>query len=162
MKDKIFDGFEPLVDKNSKVLILGSFPSVKSRENCFYYGNPQNRFWKVLSSIFNEKIPLTIDEKKELCRKHKIALWDVVISSNLNGSSDVSLEKSDIELADINGLLKRHPSIKTILCNGKLAYNLFNKYFKVELPVFYMPSTSPANVSYNIDIWREKLAQKPQ
>ena len=157
-----FTGFEPLVDNDSEILILGSFPSVKSRANNFYYGNPQNRFWKMLATIFNENLPQSIENKKELCRKHKIALWDVVISSNLNGSSDVSLEKSDIELADINGLLKRHPSIKTILCNGKLAYNLFNKYFKVELPVFYMPSTSPANVSYNIDIWREKLAQKPQ
>ena len=157
-----FTGFEPLVDNDSEILILGSFPSVKSRANNFYYGNPQNRFWKMLATIFNENLPQPIENKKELCRKHKIALWDVVISSNLSGSSDVSLKKSDIELADINGLLKRYPSIKTILCNGKLAYNLFNKYFKVELPVFYMPSTSPANVSYNIDIWREKLTQKPQ
>lgn len=157
-----FTGFEPLVDNDSEILILGSFPSVISRTNNFYYGNPQNRFWKMLATIFNENLPQSIENKKELCRKHKIALWDVVISSNLSGSSDVSLEKSNIELADINELLKRYPSIKTILCNGKLAYNLFNKYFKVELPVFYMPSTSPANVSYNIDNWREKLTQKPQ
>lgn len=158
MKDKIFDGFDPLVDKNSKVLILGSFPSVKSRENCFYYSNPQNRFWKVLSSIFNEKIPLTIDEKKELCRKHNIALWDVVVSSNLIGSADTTLEKSNFSLADIDTLLKNYPNIKKIACNGKLAFKLFQKHFAhLKIDAVYLPSTSPANTRFDMNIWVENL-----
>lgn len=152
-----FKGFEPLVFDDSQILILGSFPSVKSRENNFYYGNPQNRFWKMLVSIFEEKVPKSIDEKIKLCKKHKIALWDVVIRANLQGSSDISLKKSDYIVDDIENLLRTHPAIKTILCNGKLAFNLFMKNFNVGIPVYYMPSTSPANVRFDIDKWMKYL-----
>ena len=153
-----FIGFNPLVYDDSKILVLGSFPSVKSRENNFYYGNPQNRFWKVLSSIFNEPLPANIDEKKALCQKHKIALWDVVIGANLKGSSDSALEKSDFVLADIRGLLKNYPNIKKIVCNGKLSYKLYLKHFeKLGIEVVYLPSTSPANTRFDITVWQKEL-----
>ncbi len=159
-QENTFNGFKPLVFEDSQILILGSFPSVKSRQNSFYYGNPQNRFWKMLASIFEEELPQSIDEKIKLCKKHKIALWDVVISSNLQGSSDMSLEKSDYNVADIETLLRTHPTIKIILCNGKLAFNLFMKNFNVGIPVYYMPSTSPANVKFDIDAWRQHFIVK--
>lgn len=155
-----FKGFEPLVFDDSQILVLGSFPSVKSRQNSFYYGNPQNRFWKMLATIFDEELPQSIDKKIKLCKKHKIALWDVVISSNLQGSSDVSLDKSNYIVADIDTLLRTHPAIKIILCNGKLAFNLFMKNFNVDIPVYYMPSTSPANVRFDIDAWRQYFIVK--
>lgn len=153
-----FVGFNPLIYVDSKILVLGSFPSVKSRENNFYYGHPQNRFWKVLSFIFNEPLPANIDEKKALCQKHKIALWDVIVSSNLKDSSDSALEKSDFVLADIGGLLKKYPNIKKIVCNGKLSYKLYLKYFKkLNIEVVCLPSTSPANTRFDIDVWKKEL-----
>ena len=155
-----FKGFEPLVFDDSQILILGSFPSIKSRENNFYYGNPQNRFWKMLAYIFEEEVPQSTDAKIKLCKKHKIALWDVVIRANLQGSSDISLKKSDYIVADISKLLQSHTAIKIILCNGKLAFNLFMKNFNVGIPVYYMPSTSPANVRFDIDKWKEKILIK--
>ncbi len=148
-------GIEPLVFEDSQILILGSFPSVKSRQNNFYYANPRNKLWKLLASFFNEEVPQSVEEKIDFCRKHKIALWDVVTSSNLKGSSDVNLKKSNYDVADIPGLLNTHPDIKVILCNGKLAYNLFTKHFNVALPVYYAPSTSPANTRFDIDAWRK-------
>ena len=158
MDNYIFKGFEPLIFNDSKILILGSFPSVKSRNNNFYYGNPQNKFWKVLATIFNEKTPFSIEEKSELCRKYQIALWDVVASSNLVGSADLSLEKSNYQLADIDGLLKKHPNIQKIVCNGKLAYKLYQKHFdKLNINAICLPSTSPANTRFNIEIWRENI-----
>lgn len=153
-----FVGFNPLIYVDSKILVLGSFPSVKSRENNFYYGHPQNRFWKVLSFIFNEPLPANIDEKKALCQKHKIALWDVIVSSNLKDSSDSALEKSDFVLADIGGLLKKYPNIKKIVFNGKLSYKLYLKYFeKLNIEVVCLPSTSPANTRFDIDVWKKEL-----
>ncbi len=150
-------GFKPFIDNDSKILILGSFPSVKSRENGFYYGNKQNRFWKTLATIFQENVPITLQEKQDLCRKHKIALWDIVEESNLKGSSDQTLSKSIIKLADIKSLLINYPNISKILCNGLLAYNLFIKHFKDDFPVVKMPSTSPANTRFNFEIWKKEL-----
>ena len=114
----MFEGFAPVFDKNSKVLILGSFPSVKSRENGFYYGNPQNRFWKMMSQVFG---------KKAFLKKHKIALYDVVLQSDLSGSADLALEKSNRNLADISSLLPPHTKVEKILCNGKTAFKLLTK-----------------------------------
>ena len=155
--EKINNGFAPLVYEDSQVLILGSFPSVKSRELNFYYGHPQNRFWKVLATTFGEEIPKTIEDKKELCRKHKIALWDVIISSDLKGSSDLKLEKSNFSPADLSSLLIKYPNITKILCNGKLAFKLYQKLFKLNTKVVCMPSTSPANVRFDINIWKNEL-----
>lgn len=154
-------GFEPLIDNDSKILILGSFPSVKSRENLFYYGHPQNRFWKMLAYIFNENQPKSIEEKKELCRKHKIALWDVVIESNIKGSSDLALEKSNYKIANIPTLLKNHPSINGILCNGKFSFKLYNSYFAdLKIDAICMPSTSPANARFDITIWENEIKKR--
>ncbi len=150
-------GFKPIIYDDSEILILGSFPSVKSRQNNFYYGNPQNKFWNILAEIFGENKPIKINDKIEFCKKHKIALWDIVIESDLNGSSDLSLKHSKFKLADIESLIKLYPNIKTILCNGKLSYNLFNKYYKISLPCFYLPSTSPANTKLNKNEWKEKI-----
>ena len=123
----MFSGFEPIYDENSKVLILGSFPSVKSRENGFYYGNPQNRFWKMLAQIFGEKFENDIESKKAFLKKHKLALYDVVLQSDLLGSADLSLEKSTRNLADISSLLPPHTKVEKILCNGKTAFKLLTE-----------------------------------
>ena len=123
----MFQGFEPVFDENSKILILGSFPSVKSRENGFYYGNPQNRFWKMLSQVFGEKFENDLESKKTFLKKHKIALYDVVLQSDLNGSADLSLEKSNRNLTDISALLPPNTKVEKILCNGKTAFKLLTQ-----------------------------------
>ena len=148
--------FEPVVDKNSEILILGSFPSVKSRKINFYYGNPQNRFWKVLEEFFGEKIGNDIESKKIFLKNHKIAVWDIVKSSKIKGSSDLELVKDEIEFNDIEKLLKDYPNIKKVFCNGKASFNLTQKQFP-NLEVRYLPSTSPANVSFKKETWFENL-----
>ena len=157
MDKNIYNGFAPVIFEDSTILILGSFPSVKSRENNFYYGNPQNRFWKLLANCYKENIPSTIQEKIELCKKHKVALWDVCSQSDINGSSDVNLANSNYILSDIDKLLKKYKNIKKILCNGALAYNTLTKNFNLDLPVFKMTSTSPACVNFNKESWIEQL-----
>ncbi|MCI8555411.1 MAG: DNA-deoxyinosine glycosylase [Clostridia bacterium] len=152
-----YSGFQPFIDENSEILILGSFPSVKSRQNNFYYGNSRNRFWKVLASAFNEECPQTIEEKKMLCQRHKIALWDVFWQSDLKGSSDQTLSKSNIVLSDLNGLIKRYPNIKKILCNGALAYDTLTKNFNFNIEIKKLHSTSPACVNFNLDEWITNL-----
>ncbi len=153
----MFSGFEPVFDKHSKVLILGSFPSVKSRQTGFYYGNKQNRFWKMLESIFNEKIEDNISAKKQFLLLHNIALFDVVSESDLSGSADLSLEKSNHKIPNFDFLLPPNTDVKIILCNGKTSYNLLLQNYKTELPVICMPSTSSANPRFNIEIWQNKL-----
>lgn len=155
----MFKGFEPVYDKNSKILILGSFPSVKSRSNGFYYGNKQNRFWRMLETIFNDKIEDNIESKKKFLKKHKIALFDVVLESNLTGSADLSLEKSQNKIANFEFLFPPHTKISKVLCNGKTAYNLFTKNFSCKEPVFCLPSTSSANPTFNLEPWRYHLKE---
>ena len=150
-------GFAPFIDNQSEILVLGSFPSVKSRQAGFYYGNRQNRFWKVLATTFEESLPLTTKEKQEICRKHKIAMWDVVIESDLKGSSDEVLKNSILKIADLISLLNQYPNIKKILCNGLLAYNLFQKYYGDKFKAVKMPSTSPANVRFDIGVWINEI-----
>lgn len=135
----------PFYNSDSKVLILGSFPSVKSREEGFYYAHPQNRFWKVLASIFNEEIT----DKKAFLKKHQIALFDVCASCEIKGSSDASVKK--VIPNDIKKLIEES-EIKVILLNGKTATNLFEKWMKdIEIPTISLPSTSPANATYSLD-----------
>lgn len=153
----MFNGFEPVFNKNSRVLILGSFPSVKSRENGFYYGNKQNRFWRMLGKIFNEEIKDDINFKTTFLLIHNIALFDVVTESDLSGSADVSLEKSNHKVADFEFLLPPHTKIEKILCNGKTAYNLFLEKCKTSLPVICMSSTSSANPRFDIEDWKSEL-----
>ena len=141
---------EPIYNQKSKILILGSFPFVKSREEGFFYGHPQNRFWKVLAAIFNENIPQTIHEKKEFLLNNKVAVWDVIHSCEITGSSDSSIK--NVEVNDLTRILNT-ADIKQIFVNGKKAYSLYNKYMKqiVIKEAICLPSTSPANAAWNID-----------
>lgn len=148
-------GFAPVFDKDSRVLILGSFPSVKSREIDFYYGHKQNRFWKMLCGYFGEEIPSTIDGKKAFLGRNHIALWDMVVSCEIQGSSDASVKNAVI--ADLNEVLD-HARIEKILLNGTLSYDLFVKsYADLAIPYAKMPSTSPANPRYDEKIWKGAL-----
>ena len=147
-------GFAPVCDKNSRVLILGSFPSVKSREIEFYYGNKQNRFWKMLCGYFGEEIPFSVQDKKKFLVRNKIALWDMVTSCEIDGSADASVKNA--EIADVDGLVK-NTKIERILLNGTLAYKLFVANYKGNLPYAKMPSTSPANPRYQQEIWWNAL-----
>ncbi len=139
---------DPVYDSNSKILILGSFPSVKSREQKFFYGHPQNRFWRVLSKVLNEVEPNTVDEKKRMLLRNNIAVWDVVKSCEISGSSDNTIE--NVEVNDIDSILEKS-KIFQIFTNGNTAYKLFKKYFPKELAVIKLPSTSPANAQYNLE-----------
>ena len=148
-------GFAPIFDENSLILILGSFPSVKSREIDFYYGHKQNRFWKMLCGYFNEEIPETVEGKKDFLKRRKIALWDMVVSCEIKGSADASVKNA--ETADLNVVLRR-AHIQKILLNGTLSYELFLKsYANLTIPYEKMPSTSPANPRYEEKTWRRAL-----
>ena len=151
---------EPIYDKNSKILILGSFPSVKSRANSFYYGHPQNRFWEVLSFLTKEKLPSSISGKKNLALKHKIAIWDVISSCQIIGSSDSSIK--DVTPIDITKITKAS-NIQAIYTNGGLSNKLYKKYLlkTTGIEAIALPSTSPANARYSIEklkeVWQEKM-----
>lgn len=150
--------FEPVFDENSKVLILGTFPSVKSRENQFYYGHPQNRFWKVIAGLTESEVPQTIEEKKKLLLEHGIAIWDVIESCDIIGSSDSSIK--NVEPTELRKILDAS-NIKQIYANGSKAGQLYKKY---QLPLTGMeavvlPSTSPANAAWSLErlceAWRK-------
>ena len=148
-------GFPPVFDENSRVLILGSFPSVKSREISFYYGNKQNKFWRTVCGFFQEEIPETIEGKKAFLLRRGIALWDMAISCEIEGSADSSVKNAS--LADLD-LIFSQCKIEKILLNGTLAYELFcKKYAQVQIPYVKMPSTSPANPRFNQEIWWREL-----
>ena len=149
--------FPPVVDENSKILILGSFPSVKSREIQFYYGNKQNKIWKIFEEFFGEEISSSVDFKKEFLLRHKIAMWDVVKKSSIKGSGDLELVKKVEEVNDIPSLLKNYPNIKKVFCNGKASVELMKKYFP-KIEVSYLHSTSPANVSFKKEEWFDALS----
>lgn len=142
--------FEPVFNKDSKVLILGSFPSVKSRENNFYYGHPQNRFWKVLAQIFEVEVPQSIEEKKTFLLEHNIAVWDVIESCMIIGSSDSSIK--DVVVNDFSKVLE-NSSVERIYVNGGKAYELYHRYAEKQtgIPAIKLPSTSPANAAWNLD-----------
>ncbi len=151
--ERIFCGFDPVFDGNSKILILGSFPGVKSREQAFYYGNKQNRFWHMLSEFYRCPIN-TVEEKIKLCLCNNIALWDIVASCKIKGSMDTDIR--DYVLADLSAVLDKC-NISKILCNGAKAYQLTVKAYTGVIPVFKMPSTSPANVRFDKTAWHDKL-----
>ena len=151
-------GFEPVYNKNSKILILGSFPSVKSRKVQFYYGNPQNRFWKVLGEILNENFDVSTTQKIEILQKHNVALWDIVKCSNIVGSSDAILIKN-VSNKDINNIdeLIEKTKITKILCNGKTSYLLCLKYVKSNVEIVSLPSTSSACVKFDKSKWEKEV-----
>ena len=142
--------FPPLYDKNSKELILGSFPSVKSREQMFFYGHPQNRFWKVVSAVMGTDIPVTIEEKSNFLHANHIALWDVIASCDITGSSDSSIK--NVVANDLAEILD-NADIKQIFVNGKTAEKYYNKYIRdtIGRDAVCLPSTSPANASWSMD-----------
>ena len=147
--------FEPVFDDNSEILILGSMPSVKSREQGFYYGHPRNRFWQVISNILKCDEPKTIPEKKEMLLEGHIAIWDVISECDIKGSSDSSIK--NVIPADIDYLLTR-TSISRIFANGNTAGRLYRKYVqeKTGMEIVVLPSTSPANAAYSL----EKLVEE--
>lgn len=147
---KVFHTLDPIYDKNSKILILGSMPSVKSRELGFYYAHPRNRFWSTLEKIYNEKINNTKEDKINFLIKHNIALFDVLKSCEINSSSDSSIK--DTIPNDLTDILN-NSNIKIIFTTGKKAYDLYNKYLKDKtgIEAILLPSTSPANSPKGIE-----------
>lgn len=142
--------FPPLYDKNSKILILGSFPSVKSREQLFFYGHPQNRFWKVIAAVLNAEIPVTIDDKKKLLLLNNIALWDVIGSCDISGSSDSSIK--NVTANDLTEIIEKS-KITHIFVNGKTAEKYYNMFIKavINREAICLPSTSPANANCKLN-----------
>lgn len=145
-----FHNIEPVYDENSKILILGSFPSVKSRETGFFYGHPQNRFWRVVAAVRNEAVPETIAEKKAFLLRNGIAVWDVIKSCDITGSGDSSIKNAVPN--DISVILKTAP-IERIFCNGATSYKLYKRFLEPEtgMTAVKLPSTSPANAAYSLD-----------
>ena len=152
--EHIVHSFEPVYDKASEILILGTLPSVKSRENNFYYGHKQNRFWKVLATLLKEPVPDTIEEKKAMLLAHRIALWDVIQSCDIKGSSDSSIK--NVQPTDI-GMILEKTNITRIYANGNKAGQLYKRYqFPVTgIEAMVLPSTSPANAAWS----RERLCE---
>ncbi len=150
----------PVFDENSRVLILGSFPSVKSREQGFFYGHPQNRFWKVTAALFAEDAPQSIEEKRSFLLRNRIAVWDVIGSCDIVGSSDASIR--NVTANDLSVILNA-ADIRAIFVNGKTAYAYHQKYTepKIGRPAICLPSTSPANAAWSverlIEAWKEIL-----
>lgn len=150
-----FVSFPPVFDKECLSLILGSFPSVKSREASFYYGNRQNRFWGLLEEAFGLNKDAAPSQKSAFLLRHHIALWDVVRECEIKGSADSSL--ICIEANKVDELV-RNSKIKKILCNGATAYKLLNRYFPdLNADVRLLPSTSPANVRFDRAVWLDAL-----
>lgn len=156
----IVQPFEPVYDENSEILILGSLPSVKSRENGFYYGHPQNRFWKVISAVTGSATPHDIDEKKQMLLDHHIALWDVIKECDIVGSSDSSIKNA--VAADLTDIIKK-AQIRRIYVNGKAAEKYYKKYIEptIQMKAVVLPSTSPANAAFSLDrlihVWKDLL-----
>ncbi len=149
-EERVSHTFEPVWNEKSEILILGTFPSVKSRENQFYYGHQQNRFWKVIAGVTGSDVPQTIEDKKEMLLNNHIAIWDVIASCNITGSSDASIK--DVVPNDISAVLDKS-NIGHIYANGAKAYELYMKYIYPQNrhEIYKLPSTSPANAVYTLD-----------
>lgn len=148
--ERIVHPIQPLFDEKSKTLILGSFPSVKSRESQFFYGHPQNRFWKLLAKLYNEEFPQSVEQKKAFVLKNNLALWDAIHSCTITGSSDSSIK--DVVPNDLSVILN-NSQVERIFTNGTLSYKMYMKYiFPITgIKAVSLPSTSPANAAYSID-----------
>ena len=149
-QQQVIHPFPPLFDEQSRILILGSFPSVKSREQNFFYGHPQNRFWKLMAALFGTDVPSDIPEKRDLILSHHLALWDVIHSCTITGSSDASIR--DVEANDLRIILD-HARIEKIVCNGQKSYQMYQKYIQPEIgrEALCLPSTSPANAQWSLE-----------
>ena len=142
--------FEPLFAERSRTLILGTLPSVKSREGQFYYHHPQNRFWKVLAGVLGQETPGTIEEKTDFLHQNHIALWDVIGSCEISGSSDSSIRQ--VVPNDLSEIFAAAP-IQAVFCNGSTSYQYYRKYTqaKTGFEAVQLPSTSPANATWALD-----------
>ena len=149
-KERLIHPIDPVYDEHSKILILGSFPSVKSREVSFFYGHPQNRFWKVLARIFEEEVPETTEEKKTMLLRNHVALWDVIRECDISGSDDASIE--NVIVNDLS-LILDHCDIQKIFVNGKMAEKMYRRYTEdiVKRECICLPSTSPANAAWSLE-----------
>lgn len=147
--ERVTHPFPPVVDAGCHTLILGSFPSVKSRENAFYYGHPQNRFWRVLAAVFGEDVPADIPAKRALLLRHGLALWDVIAQCEITGSSDASVKNA--VPVDIAQVLDAAP-IRRVICNGALAAKLYQQHLLAitGIEAITAPSTSPANAAWSL------------
>lgn len=148
--EKVYHNIPPLWNSESKVLILGSFPSPKSRSQGFFYGHPQNRFWKVIAGVFDEKVPQTIEEKKALVLAHNIAMWDTIKECEITGASDTSIKNPVPN--DLAGII--HEScIKNIFCTGAASYKYYEKLCEKNtgIKAVQLPSTSPANAAWSLE-----------
>lgn len=154
MSQMIVHPFPPVYDAKSRVLILGSFPSVASRAQEFYYGHPRNRFWPLIAALLDEPEPHTIEEKKYLLLQHHIALYDAITACTLNGSADASIQS--VVPADLSSIF-RTASIRTVFANGNKAYEICTK--KIGIPAVKLPSTSPANARFRfedlLEAWKQ-------
>lgn len=148
--ERVEHPFAPVVDAQCRTLILGSFPSVKSRENAFYYGHPQNRFWRMLAAVFGESVPAGIPQKRALLLRHHIALWDVIAQCKITGSSDASVKDAvPVEIAQVTGVA----AIDRVICNGALAAKLYRQHLQplTGIEAEIAPSTSPANAALSLE-----------
>ena len=141
---------DPVYDSNSEILILGSFPSVKSRQQQFFYGHPKNRFWKVLAAVMEEPVPGTVEEKKEFLIRNRIAVWDVIDSCMIDGSSDSSIKNA--VPSDLEKIISK-TNIRHVFANGATARKLYEKHHekKLGIKIEGLPSTSPANAAYSLE-----------
>ena len=150
----------PFYDEKSRILILGSFPSVKSRESGFFYGHPQNRFWKLLAEMFDEPVPRSVEEKADILRRHNIAAWDSIFSCDIEGSSDSSI--TNVVPNDFSQIFGT-ADIRAVFTNGKKSHEIYTKYCLPQTgrPAICLPSTSPANAAWNmahlLGAWKQIL-----
>ena len=148
--EQLVHPFPPTWDEHSEILILGSFPSVKSRAMAYFYGHPQNRFWRIVAALYKDDIPQTVEERRAFLLRHHIALWDVIASCTIVGSSDSSIR--DAVPNDIRPILAGAP-IHRIYTNGQTSFRLYRKYILPEIgrEAICLPSTSPANAAWSFD-----------
>lgn len=148
--EQILHPIPPVYNRESKILILGSFPSVKSREGCFFYHHPQNRFWKVLAGVLEQPVPTTIEEKTAFLLTNKIAVWDTIASCRITGSSDSSIK--DVVPNDLGPILSE-AKITQVFCNGGTSYKYYRKYQEktTGYTAVTLPSTSPANAAWSLE-----------
>ena len=146
----MFEGFNPIYDEKSRILILGSFPSVASRDDGFYYGNKRNRFWNLLREYFRSDFGDDKASKEKFLLEKRIALWDVVSSCEIKGSLDADIKNPVI--SDLGKIFKT-AKIKAVICNGGKSYDLYRRNFSFDVKVFSLPSTSPANVRFDKETW---------
>ncbi|MBR2672132.1 MAG: DNA-deoxyinosine glycosylase [Oscillospiraceae bacterium] len=149
----------PFFDSSSEILVVGSFPSPKSRESGFFYGHPSNRFWKILSSAGGYPVPGSVEDKKELLSAMKTALWDIVASCTITGASDSSIR--DVEYNDLNMLISQS-SVRTVIFNGGTSYSLFLSSgitFPGYVKILKLPSTSAANASFSLEKLKEAWSE---